>query len=163
MSGTAGNRKFAKAISLFALVLALAPGLRAQDAGRDSAVAVRVIELEKSWAAAQSRNDNAALNRFLDNSVVLVDAGGQLQGKPDYLAEVRAAGPQRTESTIETVTVHVSGNAAVAIGIYREKGMNGGQPYVVRRRFMDTWAFKAGSWVCVAGASRSLGRQESAH
>jgi hypothetical protein len=46
--------------------------------------------------------------------------------------------------------VHVYGNAAVATGVFRARGIEAGKSYVRRERFVDTWIYKDGKWVCVA-------------
>ena len=35
-------------------------------------------------------------------------------------------------------------------GVFRAKGVEAGKPYVRRERFVDTWIYKGGNWVCVA-------------
>ena len=50
----------------------------------------------------------------------------------------------------ESLSVHVFGNTAVATGVFRAKGSDGGKAYVRRERFVDTWVNKNGNWVCVA-------------
>jgi hypothetical protein len=44
----------------------------------------------------------------------------------------------------------VFGNTAIATGIFRAKGVEGGKSYSRRERFIDTWVEKGGLWVCVA-------------
>jgi hypothetical protein len=51
------------------------------------------------------------------------------------------------------MTAHIYGDSAVVTGIYREKGMNKGKPYLRRGRFTDTWVNQNGTWVCVASQS----------
>jgi ketosteroid isomerase-like protein len=48
------------------------------------------------------------------------------------------------------MSVHIFGNAAIATGVFRAKGVENGKPYVRRERFVDTWVFKGGKWTCVA-------------
>jgi ketosteroid isomerase-like protein len=46
--------------------------------------------------------------------------------------------------------VQVYGNVAIASGVMRIKGTEGGKSYTRREQFVDTWLFKSGKWVCVA-------------
>lgn len=47
------------------------------------------------------------------------------------------------------------GDSAVAVGIFRIKGVEKGKPYVHRERTVDTWVRMNGTWKCVAAiASR---------
>ena len=41
------------------------------------------------------------------------------------------------------------GTAAIATGVMRVKGVEGGKSYTRRERFVDTWIYKGGTWVCV--------------
>jgi hypothetical protein len=38
---------------------------------------------------------------------------------------------------------------AIATGVMKGKGVEGGKPYTRRERFVDTWVFKHGAWVCI--------------
>lgn len=49
------------------------------------------------------------------------------------------------------------GGSAVVTGIYREKGVCNGKPYVRRGRFTDTWVAQGGTWVCAASQSTLIG------
>jgi ketosteroid isomerase-like protein len=48
------------------------------------------------------------------------------------------------------MSVRVFGNTAIATGIFRTKGVEGKKSYVRRERFIDTWMYKDGRWICVA-------------
>lgn len=51
------------------------------------------------------------------------------------------------------MTAHLYGGSAVVTGIYREKGVNHGKPYLRRGRFTDTWVYRDNTRVCVASPS----------
>jgi ketosteroid isomerase-like protein len=63
---------------------------------------------------------------------------------------VTASNSQEQQVAPESMSVRVFGNTAVATGVFRAKGVEGGKSYVRRERFVDTWIFKEGKWVCVA-------------
>jgi hypothetical protein len=48
------------------------------------------------------------------------------------------------------MSVRVHGTIAIATGVFRAKGVEGGKHYVRRERFVDTWLLKDGTWVCIA-------------
>ena len=51
----------------------------------------------------------------------------------------------------ESITVHLHGpQLAIATGVFEAKGGEAGKRYVRRERFVDTWVYKNGKWVCVA-------------
>ena len=57
---------------------------------------------------------------------------------------------QEQQVAPESMSVHVFGNTAIATGVFRAKGVEGGKPYVRRERFVDTWVYTGGKWACVA-------------
>jgi ketosteroid isomerase-like protein len=58
----------------------------------------------------------------------------------------------------ESMSVHLYGQIAVVIGVYREAGTESGKPYSRRGRFTDTWVRRSGSWLCVATQSTLIAR-----
>jgi ketosteroid isomerase-like protein len=116
-----------------------------------SAVQSKIVALEKAWNQAYKLGDKHALDTLLDNEIVLINDDGTVQTKVEFLASVKkAAGTQEQQVAPESMSVHVHGNTAIATGVFRAKGVEGGKPYVRRERFVDTWVYEDGKWVCVA-------------
>jgi ketosteroid isomerase-like protein len=124
-----------------------------QDAS-DSATKSKIAALEGAWNQAYKSGDAKALDAILDGGIVLVNDDGSVQTKAEFLASVKPsgtqAGSQEQQVAPESMSVHVFGNTAIATGIFRAKGVEGGKSYVRRERFIDTWIFKDGRWTCVA-------------
>jgi len=133
------------------VVCATAVFVRAQDTS-DSAVRSKIIALEKAWNQAYKAGDTRALDSILDNQIVLINDDGSVQSKVEFLSSVKATNNNSQEQQVspESMSVHVFGNTAVATGVFRAKGVEGGKSYVRRERFVDTWIYKNGNWVCVA-------------
>ena len=97
--------------------------------------------------------DTKALDSILDDGIVLVNDDGSVQTKAEFLASVKSSAPdpgvQQQQVAPESFSVHVYGNVAIATGVMKVKGVEGGKPYSRRERFVDTWMFKHGTWVCV--------------
>jgi ketosteroid isomerase-like protein len=121
----------------------------AQDTS-DAAIQTKIIALEKAWNQAYKIGDRKALDELLDNSIVLINDDGSVQSKKDFLATVHATNSQEQQVAPESMHVHVYGNVAIASGVMRVKGSEGGKSYTRREQFVDTWLFKGGKWVCVA-------------
>ena len=136
---------------LMIVVCTTAVFVRAQDTS-DSAVRSKIIALEKAWNQAYKAGDTKALDSILDNEVVLINDDGSVQSKVEFLASIKATNNNSQEQQVspESMSVHVFGNTAVATGVFRAKGVEGGKSYVRRERFVDTWIYKNGNWVCVA-------------
>ena len=138
---------------LVVLLCATALSALAQDAS-DSATKSKIAALEGAWNQAYKSGDAKALDALLDNAIVLVNDDGSMQTKAEFLAGVKPsasqAGSQEQQVAPESMSVHVFGNTAIATGIFRAKGMEGKKSYVRRERFIDTWIYKGGHWVCIA-------------
>jgi ketosteroid isomerase-like protein len=132
-----------------ALICVTALFMAAQD-NADRDVQSKIIALEKAWNRAYKSGDRKALDALLDNQIVLVNDDGTTQKKGDFLASVKAAKSQEQQVVPESMIVHVFGSTAIASGIFRATGTEGGRPYVRHERFVDTWIYKGGGWVCVA-------------
>jgi ketosteroid isomerase-like protein len=120
----------------------------AQDT--EAGVQGKIIALEKLWNQAYKTGDTKALDAILDDNIVLINDDGSIQSKKEFLASVTATNAQEQQVTPESMKVHVHGNVAVATGVMRVKGSEGGKSYSRRERFVDTWLHKGNNWVCVA-------------
>jgi|SRR5215467_7258371 len=137
--------KFAGLLAALALITSL---FWAGD--EQTNVQSKIIALEKAWNQAYKLGDKRALDALLDKEIVLINDDGSIQTKAEFLASIKATNTQEQQVAPESITVRVFGNTAIATGIFRAKGVEGGKSYVRRERFVDTWVLKGGSWVCVA-------------
>ena len=135
--------------ALLVLLCTAALLIHAQD-DSDHGVESKIIALEKAWNQAYKAGDRRALDTILDNDIVLINDDGTVQSKAEFLASVTASNSQEQQVAPESMSVHMFGNAAIATGVFRAKGVENGKPYVRRERFVDTWVFKGGKWTCVA-------------
>lgn len=135
---------------LMIVVCTTALSVRAQE---DSAsVRSKIIALEKAWNQAYKAGDTRALDSILDNEIVLINDDGSVQTKTEFLGSVKATANNSQEQQVspESMSVHVFGNTAISTGVFRAKGVENGKSYTRRERFVDTWIYKNGKWVCVA-------------
>jgi ketosteroid isomerase-like protein len=140
-----------KLLFCLALVSAMTMSAMAQDNG---SVESKVIAIEKAWNQAYKLRDKKALGEILHDTMVLVNDDGSLQSKRVFLDSVDAAKPsEQQQAEPESISVRVFGDVAIATGIFREKGIENGKPYLRRNRFVDTWVSRKGSWVCVAASA----------
>jgi hypothetical protein len=140
------------------LILACAGSLRARaQEGGDGSPVTAILALENAWAEAESRSDNGALDRIIDNAAVYIKEG-RLLTKGDYLLRVRLAGAQPRQIVAGAATVRIFGSAAIVVGTYREIGVKDGKVSPRRWRFIDTWVNKNGSWMLVATGAAPLSK-----
>jgi ketosteroid isomerase-like protein len=139
-----------------ALVVAVAPVVFAQD---EEVARTQVLALEKAWNHAYKAGDIQALSSILDNSLVLVEDDGSLKTKSEFLASVKSANTNDEQVAPESLTVRVFGTTAIAIGVIAVKETKGGKTLVRRERFIDTWIYRNGSWVCIASDATPITRR----
>lgn len=139
-------------LAIICSTTAMIPG---QQINSDSGLAAKVRNVEYSRFEAQRRKDNLALDALFDNALVLVEPNGAQLTKADYLASLRKPSLSVVEIVPESMTVRTRGTTAVVVGIYHERGVKDGRAYALRARFMDTWVFKNGKWLCIAATATS--------
>lgn len=139
---------------LLIAMCALSGSSSSQERNRSSAASV-IRDLEREWAVAQSRNDNRALDVIFDNALVYIKSG-RLVTKGDYLERIHEGNSSQRKVVMEPMTVHMFGNTAIVVGMYREKDMVNGKPLERNWRFLDTWVCKKSGWVLVAAAAAPM-------
>jgi len=143
-----------KILWLLLLVGTFFSPLLAQD---DAATVSKIVALEKAWNQAYKLRDTKAVDALLDDGIVLVNDDGSLLSKGAFLAVIRDSKQSDEEQvTPESISVHIIGGVAIATGIFRAKGVEGGKPYVRRNRFADTWVNHNGAWVCVSASATPI-------
>jgi ketosteroid isomerase-like protein len=123
------------------------PGYAQRDS--DSNAASKLMAMEHLWIQAYVNKDPKALDRILDDAFVNIDSDGILQSKADVLVEVSTS--TTLQFLTESMVVHLHGNTAIVTGVFLVKGVEHGKPYAQRERFLDTWFYKNGQWVSIAG------------
>jgi ketosteroid isomerase-like protein len=139
----------------FTLLCALSATLLAQQTDL-SDEGGRVLALETAWDHALEAKDTKALDMLLADTMIAMESDGTFSNKKEYLAGIKAADFQPSQAINEQNDVQVYGNTAVAVGIFRIKGVEKGKPYVRRERTIDTWVKINGTWKCVAAVAVSI-------
>jgi ketosteroid isomerase-like protein len=141
--------KVAVAVLLFAAAVLVV----AQDKSGADGERTRILALENAWNQAEEHKDAKALDALLASTLVYVDYDGTLMDKAQFMASVKAPALHPEQIVNESMTANVYGDSAVVTGVYREKGVKQGKPYLRHGRFTDTWIRQNGIWVCVASQS----------
>lgn len=132
-----------------ACVFVVAAQRRAKPSGEEG----RIIALESAWDQAEQNKDATALTNILADDLVYVDYDGSISTKQQFLADVKSADITGEQINNEGVTVHMYNNVAVSTGIYRDKGIEKGKPFLRRGRFTNVWLNRNGKWECIASQS----------
>ncbi len=125
-------------------------GQNAPDADSER---TKILALENAWNQAEEHKDVKALDGLLASSLVYIDYDGTAMDKAQFIASVKAPSLHPEQIVNESMTAYVYRDSAVVTGVYREKGVNKGKPYLRRGRFTDTWVKQNATWVCAASQS----------
>ena len=148
--------KSVAAVCLFG-VLALAGTAWVQAQQGDEASEKAVAALENQWLESQKTNNPDLVAPLLADKFVSTSAEGRLQSKAEMLAATR----KRKYTSVEYNDVRVTafGNAAIATGVYKGKGTDGGKPFDETERWTDTWMkMPGGKWLCVADHNTTVSK-----
>ncbi len=141
------NARKTRFICVLLIVWAPVAVLVAQDSD-EASVRSKIIALEQVWNQAEVLKDIKALDSMFDNALVYVDSDGTLMTKAEFLSHVKSNRLQQVVTI--SMSVQVSGDTAIATGIYRANELKGGKPTSQHGRFIDMWVRKHGTWVCIA-------------
>jgi hypothetical protein len=139
-----------KTLVMLAVVLAFSIAANAQTG---SAEQTKIIALENAWNLAEQRKDVRALDELLGSGLVYIDYDGSIMSKAEFLASVNKPSLHPEQIVNESSSVHMYSGMAIVTGIYREKGVDNGKPYLRRGRFTDAWVYQNGLWQCVSSQS----------
>jgi len=139
--------------TILCLLLIPFAAVSASSQDNEATIKGKIVALEQLWNQAYKAGDTKALDSILDKDIVLVNDHGSVQTKAEFLASVKESpsqpSSQQQQVAPESLKVYVFGTTAIATGVMRVKGVEAGKSYTRRERFVDTWIYKGGSWVCV--------------
>jgi ketosteroid isomerase-like protein len=138
---------------LLSVVLLLAVGIILAQQTTNSADTGRILALETAWNHAIEAKDAKAIDMLLADTMVALDSDGSFSNKKEYLDGIRAADFQPSQAINEDNKVHLYGDSAVVVGVFRIKGVEKGKLYTHRERTIDTWVKINGTWKCAAAVA----------
>lgn len=136
--------------STLAAVLLLLVGVTFALPSSSGVAEKAITDLEYAWAGAQREGKADVVEPMLAETFINTDADGQTSGRTQVLTNLK--GGKWEQNGISDVKVTAYGDAAVATGAWRGKGVDGDGTKIDRgERWTDTWV-KAGNgkWQCVA-------------
>ena len=143
-------KRFALAVNLTVIALAVAAQAQAPAQTRAGKDEQELIDLENDWLQAFFKNDGAFADRFLAEDYIGTDEHGNVKTKAQEIAEIKAGAHLSTSGVLDNIRVRVYGNAAVVMGRRIMKGLFQGKEYRSPYLWTDTFIKSDGSWQCVA-------------
>ncbi|WP_249138098.1 nuclear transport factor 2 family protein [Phenylobacterium montanum] len=108
-----------------------------------------LAEAARGYDQAQMSSDAGALGRWLADDYVLVNGGGQVFTKAQFIADSTAPGFSLKPYVVENAINKVWADAAVLAGEVSLEGADHGQPFKTRFRFADVWRKTGDRWQVV--------------
>ncbi|MDQ2878182.1 MAG: nuclear transport factor 2 family protein [Pseudomonadota bacterium] len=98
------------------------------------------------YDAAQVKSDKAELEVLLADDYLLVNSGGDVETKQQFIADQLEAGYKLEPFTVVHPIERRWTDGAVMGGLASLKGLSGGKAFAVCLRFADIWRRDAGVW-----------------
>jgi ketosteroid isomerase-like protein len=119
--------------------------------GADSEDARVVAALDEQFQAAVKANDDATIDKILDDDFILVTGSGSVFNKGDVLTEARSRSSVYEHQEDSERTVRVWGDTAVVTAKLWIKGTRDGRPIDYTLWFSDTYVRTTAGWRYVFG------------
>jgi hypothetical protein len=129
--------------AVFALCALIASPALAAPLPADLAVAA------KAYDAAQLHGDRAALERLLADDYRLVNGGGRMETKAEFIKDLTDPNVTEDPFVIEQPIAQLWDGGAVLGGVTNLTGADHGTRFHARIRFADVWARRDGRWQVV--------------
>ena len=100
----------------------------------------------KAYDAAQLSGDRAALERLLANDYRLVNGGGRVETKAQFIKDLTDPNVKEDPFVIEQPVAQLWDGGAVLGGVTNLSGADHGTRFHARIRFADVWAKRGGRW-----------------
>jgi ketosteroid isomerase-like protein len=119
----------------------------------------KVRALECLWGEAAQLRDIKALQSIFDDSLVYAHIDGRLMTKAEVLADTKAV--SSVNIVVESSMARAYGDAVIVEGVLLLRGIERGKPYSRHGRFVDTWLYKDGHWLCVSSMTTPMGEKDN--
>jgi ketosteroid isomerase-like protein len=129
-------------------MVCLAASVAAYAGPSDTAVH-ELLQVEKDWAQAFVKNDAEAIDRFMAEDWIVVDADGHVTDRAAFLGIIRSGALTHQAMTLEEPRVRVYGNTAVVTGRATSSATYNGSAFTTQERSTDVFVKQQGRWRCV--------------
>ena len=137
------------ACSLTAAVLAGEPKSAGSPPSGDARQ--QILDLEKKWAAAESKHDAVTLDQILDEKFLVTFGSKKPYNKAGFIKAITEGEVDPTESqTLTDASVIVDGDTAVVVATDTLRGTKNGAAYMEVARYTVTYVHRHGQWRALA-------------
>jgi ketosteroid isomerase-like protein len=108
-----------------------------------------LLELEKEFAQAIVKNDPEAIEQFVADDWIIIDADGGIIDKDRFLGVIRSGALTHEIMESDDMRVRIYGESAVVTALTRTKGRFMGQNFSTHERATDVFVKQDRRWQCV--------------
>ena len=108
-----------------------------------------LLTLEKEFTQAIVKNDPKAIEQFVVDDWVIIDANGGIIDNERFLGVIKSGALTHEMMESDDIRVRVYGESAVITALTRTKGEFMGQAFSTQERATDVFVRLDGRWQCV--------------
>jgi ketosteroid isomerase-like protein len=108
-----------------------------------------VLKVEKGFTDAIAENDLEAIERFVNDDWIIINADGGIIEKERFLEVIKSGALTHEIMESDDIRVRVYGDSAVASALTRSKGKFMEQEFTTHERSTDVFVRHEGQWRCV--------------
>ena len=108
-----------------------------------------LVEAEKEFTDAIVKNDSEAIERFVTDDWIIINADGGIIDRERFLGVIKSGTLTHEMMESDDMRVRVYGDSAVVSALTRSKGKFMGQEFTTHERSTDVFVRRDGQWRCV--------------
>ena len=108
-----------------------------------------LLKVEKGFVAAIAKNDLEAIERFVTDDWIIINADGGIIDRERFLGVIKSGTLTHEMMESDDMRVRVYGDSAVVSALTRSKGKFMGQEFTTHERSTDVFVRRDGQWRCV--------------
>lgn len=116
----------------------------------------QVLAVEQAWTTAHLQGDVATIERLMADDYVKINADGSLTDKATNLATYQPDERFWEVARGDEYDVRIYGDTALVIGRWTARGVNHGERFDYRARFLSVYVKRHGQWQMVAEQSTEI-------
>ena len=108
-----------------------------------------LLKVEKGFVDAIAKNDLEAIERFITDDWIIINADGGIIDRERFLEVIKSGTLTHQMMESDDMRVRVYGDSAVVSALTRSKGKFMGQEFTTHERSTDVFVRRDGQWRCV--------------
>jgi ketosteroid isomerase-like protein len=108
-----------------------------------------LLKVEKGFVDAIAKNDLEAIERFVTDDWIIINADGGIIDRERFLGVIKSGTLTHELMESDDMRVRVYGDSAVVSALTRSKGKFMGHEFTTHERSTDVFVRRDGQWRCV--------------